>query len=522
MRNRWLGWMLVAATAVGGYACSSSDDSSPAANADAGADATAVDATGDALDTIPTYDGSDIPEAGRASDPAGLRDTAFGVGGYRDTGVASSRIRGAVGLLDGILLFAEGLGDASTQRRVVRFDYDGNPDVAFNTVAAQTLATPPFAASSSTDESHDVDGEGHVYFVHNVAAPTTGAVAELRRLATDGSLDMSFGTGGVVTIASTAPLAAGVDGYTIEAIHLLADGSMILVGNHRTSSNESTPHEWTLIKLTSTGALDTTFHGTGWTSLGSTSSGSVVQRGLYVAADGTLYVLRAESDGGGTALAKTSALGTLDTTFGTGGVVILAANRRSFTAVRADTDGRVVLSGIINHAGDSGASGYATRLTNAGVVDSAFGKNGEVVVDFADTARPTLPWKAAFSSIFFDSSSGVTFGGNTFAEGASADGGIVDSGVETIDAGDAGLPRGAPLGYFALWRVDDNGAADPAFPFSSQAAHLDAVSFGVYDTNAGSDDGHDTAVLVTPDNKTIVGISGVAGPNGTFRFCHFN
>ena len=76
------------------------------------------------------------------------------------------------------------------------------------------------------------------------------------------------------------------------------------------------------------------------------------------------------------AVARYNTNGSLDTTFGTGGMVsIPSIEDVPFTAITLQTDGKIV-------AVAGGFSAYVVRYTSAGVLDSTFGSGGIVTLSF--------------------------------------------------------------------------------------------------------------------------------------------
>ena len=85
------------------------------------------------------------------------------------------------------------------------------------------------------------------------------------------------------------------------------------------------------------------------------------------------------------ALARYTAAGTLDRSFGTGGKVLTGFGARSFAAARSlaiRPDGKIVVAGYA-YASSGLDSGFAiARYTVAGKPDRTFGRNGKVVTHF--------------------------------------------------------------------------------------------------------------------------------------------
>ena len=71
--------------------------------------------------------------------------------------------------------------------------------------------------------------------------------------AVPGALDTTFGTGGIVT----TPIGSGHDNGS--SVVIQADGKIVVVG----PSHNGSDYDFAVVRYTRTGALDTTFNGTG-------------------------------------------------------------------------------------------------------------------------------------------------------------------------------------------------------------------------------------------------------------------
>lgn len=325
--------------------------------------------------------------------------------------------------------------------------------------------------------------------------------------AAPGDLDPSFGTGGRVTTDL-----GGRSDFAV-AVALQSDGKIVAAGNSSAVGVFSV--DFALSRYNPDGSLDSTF-GSGGTVLsdfGSTldaASDVLVQPGGKIVAVGL--------SAGDFAVVRYNADGSLDPTFGTGGLV--KTDFGSFdqaNAVARQLDGKLVVAG-----GTSGGSALA-RYNTDGSLDTSFGVGGKVVApfpsfvnDLAITADAKI--LAAGSSGFFpfgssdfalaryqsdgtpDTSFGsggtvvTDFGGseNAFAIALSSDGRIVAAG---------GTKTSPSAGDFALARYNSDGSADLTFGSGGKTST---------DFSSGSDD---TAlgVVVHPDGGvTATGGTGTA------------
>jgi uncharacterized delta-60 repeat protein len=201
------------------------------------------------------------------------------------------------------------------------------------------------------------------------AGITSGATSktdsfDVVRYNSAGTLDSTFGTGGKVM----TPFPAG----SIGSAHLLLqpDGKILLGG---TASGN-----FELIRYTSSGSLDTTFGGTGKVSTAFTSAGGASLFGVALeSVNGITDIVAAGTAGSssyGLVLARYSLTGSLDTSFGNGGQVVttLAANG-SMSGLAIQGDGQIIVAGT---QGGSSITYLVARYGTSGNLDPTFGSGG--------------------------------------------------------------------------------------------------------------------------------------------------
>ncbi len=211
-------------------------------------------------------------------------------------------------------------------------------------------------------------------------------VLELARYNSNGSLDSNFGSGGLVQFSFSATEAAGGN-----AVHLLADGSLLVAGVSAVSGASTYPIDnFLLVRFLANGSLDPAY-GSGGSGHGRIVTSRTAANGLAIQADGKLvtvgtYVSLCTNDvcrNDGFAIARYTTSGTLDSSFGTGGqVVTLLPWQAEARAVAVQSDGRIVVAGFSN-----GGSALATlaRYQANGSLDSSFGSGGIATSNFGNT-----------------------------------------------------------------------------------------------------------------------------------------
>ncbi|MEM7454635.1 MAG: LamG-like jellyroll fold domain-containing protein, partial [Planctomycetota bacterium] len=154
-----------------------------------------------------------------------------------------------------------------------------------------------------------------------------------------------------------------------EDTHVLADGSMLLIPYDVSSGNSI------LVKLSPDGSLDSTFGTNGFADNTPLSSGYI--QSVTEQPDGRILVSGRIS--GGVFVARYLADGSIDTTFGTGGVATLTGSYDEATDIGIQSDGSIIF------VGEFGNDSNITRLTSAGVLDTTFGTSGTTTVDLGGT-----------------------------------------------------------------------------------------------------------------------------------------
>uniref|UniRef100_UPI00262434A2 DUF4347 domain-containing protein n=1 Tax=Zoogloea sp. TaxID=49181 RepID=UPI00262434A2 len=285
----------------------------------------------------------------------GLLDTTFGGGDgivITDFGASSNDTVSAVLVQsDGKIVVG---GTSANDFAVARYLSDGTLDTSFSGDGKQTLDIAIAndegrGLALQTDGKIVQAGTGFVGGVQNFA---------LVRYNADGSVDTGFGGGdGIVTTAIST------DWNIAQAVEVQSDGKIVVGGYSRGLSD----NDFTIVRYTSTGTLDTSFGGgdgivtTNWGSGDSVWGMSLQSDDKIVVAGGTgsydLAVARYLSDG------------SLDTSFsGDGKQTINLKFLEILYAVDVAPDGRIVAAG---YTSDGGSQDFVlTRLTSSGELDT--------------------------------------------------------------------------------------------------------------------------------------------------------
>jgi uncharacterized delta-60 repeat protein len=204
--------------------------------------------------------------------------------------------------------------------------------------------------------------------------PTSDMRFAVARYNTDGSLDLSFGNGGQVV----TPVAGSNDAFTTAAV-FQPDGALVVggyvVGGYYNGGA-------VLVRYLADGSLDPSF-GQGGQVLTVSSTGFAALNGLALQPDGKLVAVGTSNRVGSLvdiALARYNPDGTLDQTFGNGGIVLMGTgNDSSFgSTVICQPDGKLVVAG----SSEAGFGFLVARFNPDGSLDNSFGSGGAAITSF--------------------------------------------------------------------------------------------------------------------------------------------
>jgi uncharacterized delta-60 repeat protein len=315
-----------------------------------------------------------------------------------------------------------------------------------------------------------VQSNGRVVAAGGGAPASSFCVVRLR--AANGTLDPTFGSGGKRVVD------LGSDDESVYGAALQPDGKIVLAGDSRLQP--------AVVRLKANGALDTTFDGDGkklfsWGAIGRVTA-------VVVAPNGKILLGGFSGpEGGNIQVARMTAKGALDTTFGAGGIATVDFGATEFgAAIARQADGRILV------AGQSSAGGAViARLRATGVLDTDFGGDGRV----------TLPGGGSLSAVLVQPDRNIVVAGNASGSAmmtvtrlkpdGSLDATFGSAGTTTVAFGSLANPLGGAArqpdgkivvaGYtqdgedVAVARLNTNGSLDANFGIGGKAT----VDFGV-------------------------------------------
>lgn len=225
---------------------------------------------------------------------------------------------------------------------IARYNANGTLDTTFNGTGQLILAAP---GTDDQINSIALQADGKIvlagYSTDN--AGTTDCV--VARLNTNGTLDATFnGTGKVTTSLSAAD-------ETFTAVAVQSDGKIVAAGK----ASNGVDYDFAVVRYTAAGALDTTFNGTGKV-LTPFGTGDDSISGMALQTDGKIVVAGTSLGGSGNtcAVARYTGAGSLDTTFnGTGKTTIdFGATNNGVGGVALQSDGKIVVVGSVGTVSD--------------------------------------------------------------------------------------------------------------------------------------------------------------------------
>jgi uncharacterized delta-60 repeat protein len=353
------------------------------------ANAVAIQADGKLVVVGTTYRDNDFSTEDFAVaryNPDGTLDKTFGVGGKVQTdfpnlaAVASS----VVVQPDGKIVVAGGAFPLFTflgDFKVVRYNSNGSLDTSFGDGGVVTTTFPE--GSYAFDVGLQPDGKiiaaGTVFVDFNPGESSNTDFA-LARYNPDGTPDASFGNGGQV---STDFLGLEDDAFSLL---IQPDGKIVAVGS---ANDPATFYDFAAVRYLNNGTIDATFGEAGkvHTDLGDQNFDRA--RSSALQPDGQIVTAGfAISQNGGVqnfAVTRYTSSGVLDTSFGVGGItqIDFGSCCQSANKVLLQPNGKIITVGYANTE-SSDSDFLLARLTSDGLLDSTFGVDGKVRTSFGD------------------------------------------------------------------------------------------------------------------------------------------
>ncbi|WP_165226030.1 hypothetical protein [Aquisphaera insulae] len=338
-----------------------------------------------------------------------------------------------------------------------------------------------FGGDNDTASAMAVQRDGKIVVVGTTESLDTSTYTTTRKFAIaryniDGSLDRSFGTGGLLTID------LGDSDDTASGVAIQADGKIVVSGTASSYGSSVAA-----VRVTSRGALDPTF-GAGGIALASSSpydvaSSVVIQPDGKIVLGGSTVDANYQAEG---MLVRFKADGTLDPAFGTAGVATLPG-MNGITSLAFQPGSGIIAAGTATQIGDTY---YATvfevaRFTTAGVLDPAFGTAGVTQVLVMPATDLGGPDYAYANAVVVQPDGKIVVGGSAFNLGYAPN---YTSSPSTV----------------ALARLNSQGALAPSFG----TAGVVVTSL----VNAPPQNFSDVSLALAPGGKIVASYSALPNP----------
>ncbi len=319
----------------------------------------------------------------------GTLDPTFGTGGIvlTDIGLIDEAMA-ATHQPDGKIIAAGFTGNIGTYSFLLtRYNEDGSLDGTFGDAG---ITTTSLGAGEASCNAIQLQADGKILVIGTYLVAEEGpANIALARYNTDGTLDLSYGTDGIVITNSedSEVFDGGMRGK------VQADGKLVVLG-----FKYEDILEFLLLRYNTDGTLDNTFGDEGIVTpiIGDYSDESEELNLIFDTDENILIASSAFGSGESHtnfSIVKYDTDGALDLTFGTDGQVL--TNIKTTDGVSSNdygadiafqSDGKIVVAGMIYD--DEGAFALA-RYSAAGVLDESFGTDGVMYTEMSAWAECT-------------------------------------------------------------------------------------------------------------------------------------
>ncbi|HEX8565143.1 MAG TPA: FG-GAP-like repeat-containing protein [Pyrinomonadaceae bacterium] len=309
--------------------------------------------------------------------PNGTLDSSFGNNGVVTTDMGTwgdTPFAVAIQPDNKIVVVGHTHSDTFQDIALARYNSDGNLDSAFGNGGKIVM---PLTDSEDYLLDVVVQSDGKILASGFARKDFFTSDLLIVRYMENGVPDAAFGTNGVLKRQITQRSVAS-------ALTLQSDGKIVVAGDVNNSGQDSL-----LLRLNSDGTFDSTFDGDGQVivetniSTNFFNSVEIQPDGKIVAAGSSLTTVSAT---GGYTVARFNQNGSLDTSFGSNGVVItpMWGNYNFLQDLAIQSDGRIIVFGYISDSNQNPQESALVRYTSSGTLDTSFGVNGIVKTPFSD------------------------------------------------------------------------------------------------------------------------------------------
>ena len=488
-----------------------------------------------------TYNGFTVDFAiARYNKIDGSLDTSFGTGGKVTTSLTNGMDAAlAVAIQSDGKIVTAGVSNytANSDFALVRYNSDGSLDNTFDSdgkVTTSMSSGEEMAVSVAIQSNGEIVAAGYSY--HNVHS-----YFALARYNTNGKLDTSFDTDGIVT---TDPM---VYGGNINSISIQSDGKIVAGG----ASNDNVQSYFALARYNTNGKLDTSFDTDGIVTTAIRAMDDHVYS-VAIQSDGKIVAAGDTSDTNNHhfAVARYNVNGSLDATFDHDGKVMTEVENRNDwgNSIAYQSDGKIVVAGYSFNEIISNYDFAVARYNVDGTLDTNLDNDGKVTTeigsedDYGQSVAVQSDGKISDGKIVV---AGYSFNGSNhdfalarYNTDGSVDYGFGGSGKVTTDfSGNHDYGYGVAIqsdgkivvsGYilngsyydFALARYNTNGSLDTSFDGDTSMPGYPGN--GKVTTAVVSEDDYGHGVAIQSDGKIVVAGYSDNGSNYDFTVVRYN
>ncbi|MBL0343647.1 MAG: T9SS type A sorting domain-containing protein [Bacteroidetes bacterium] len=349
---------------------------------------------------------------------------------------------------------------------LVRYNTSGSLDTSFD---SDGKATTPIGISDARAESVVIQSDGKIVVAGYSTNSTNFFDIALVRYNTNGSLDTTFDTDGIVT-TDVGPISDVGSAVTIQS-----DGKILVAGYIHLSTNTSVG----LLRYNTNGSLDTTFDSDGIVATPIGTFHDDIGYSVGVQSDGKIVVAGVSFSGSNDdfALVRYDTNGSLDTSFDADGIVTTPIGTSLDVGydLAFQSDGKIVVAGVSIIGSIQNFA--VVRYNSNGSLDTTFNADGMVTTAIGTT-------QSAGFSVVIQSDGKIVVAGRT--------GNVFNSDV------------------FALVRYNTNGSLDVSFDTD-----------GIVTTPMGADAYGFSVALQSDDKIVVAGFSSI-GNVGSFAVARYN
>lgn len=356
-----------------------------------------------------------------------MLDVTFGSSGKVSTAIgAIDTINAVVIQSDGkIVVAGSSLNGRTTDFSLARYLTDGSLDRSFG---SDGLVVTDLGSSAEINDIK-IQSDGKIIAGGNTSNTSISDFV-LARYLIDGSLDKTFGTnasGKVVT-------AVGIGDDKLNALALQSDGKIIAGGYSvvvPASIASAGRNKFALARYTTSGVLDTTFDTDGIVTTAIGNKNEAIST-LAIQSTGEIVAGGFSSNGSNNdfALTRYTSTGALDTTFDSDGKVTtaLGSGNEEITALALQSGGEIVVAGFSSNGSDNDFA--LVRYTSVGALDTSFDSDGKVITTIGSGNEAIKALALSGTNIIVGgfSSNGTN---NDFAVAQYTSAGVLDTSFDT-------------------------------------------------------------------------------------------